>query len=133
MSSKQPRVRYSTDWWRKEESRQLLGDATTGLRLIYTPSPTVLQSLHLKTLRALFTRRSHVLHHGRLFVLSQRLETESNVYETCASTRKITDLLTKWSRPPLRPSVHTTNPGVLLVLQHALRKWLDKRGQIRYF
>ncbi|KAE9035421.1 hypothetical protein PR002_g7590 [Phytophthora rubi] len=47
--------------------------------------------------------------------------------------QEITDLLTKWSRPPLWPSLHPTNPGVLLVRHNALRKWLKKGGAIRYF
>ncbi|KAG6578045.1 PPR repeat protein [Phytophthora cinnamomi] len=46
---------------------------------------------------------------------------------------EITELLTKSSRPPLWPSSHPTNPGVLLVRHNALRKWLQKGGAIRYF
>ncbi|RMX64808.1 hypothetical protein KXD40_000322 [Peronospora effusa] len=47
--------------------------------------------------------------------------------------QEITELLTKSSRPPLWPSIHPTNPGVLLVRHNALRKWLQKSGAIRYF
>uniref|UniRef100_M4BZC7 Smr domain-containing protein n=1 Tax=Hyaloperonospora arabidopsidis (strain Emoy2) TaxID=559515 RepID=M4BZC7_HYAAE len=47
--------------------------------------------------------------------------------------QEITDLLTKSSWPPLWPSMHPTNPGVLLVRHNALRKWLVKGGAIRYF
>ncbi|CAH0480365.1 unnamed protein product [Peronospora belbahrii] len=47
--------------------------------------------------------------------------------------QEITDLLTKSSRPPLWPSIHPTNPGVLLIRHNALRKWLQKGGTIRYF
>ncbi|GMF20826.1 unnamed protein product [Phytophthora lilii] len=47
--------------------------------------------------------------------------------------QEITELLTKSSRPPLWPSSHLTNPGVLLVRHNALRKWLQKGGAIRYF
>ncbi|KAI9922336.1 hypothetical protein PsorP6_000600 [Peronosclerospora sorghi] len=57
----------------------------------------------------------------------------SRTYMKPVLRQEITDLLTKWSRPPLWPSVHPTNPGVLLVREHALRNWLEKRGQIRYF
>ncbi|CAI5743359.1 unnamed protein product [Hyaloperonospora brassicae] len=47
--------------------------------------------------------------------------------------QEITNLLTKCSRPPLWPSTHPTNPGVLIVRHNALRKWLSKGGAIRYF
>ncbi|GMF27467.1 unnamed protein product [Phytophthora fragariaefolia] len=47
--------------------------------------------------------------------------------------QEITELLTKSNRPPLWPSSHPTNPGVLLVRHNALRKWLQKGGVIRYF
>ncbi|KAF1774481.1 Pentatricopeptide repeat [Phytophthora cactorum] len=47
--------------------------------------------------------------------------------------QEIADLLTKSCRPPLWPSSHPTNPGVLLVRHNALRKWLKKGGAIRYF
>ncbi|KAF4130060.1 hypothetical protein GN958_ATG20719 [Phytophthora infestans] len=47
--------------------------------------------------------------------------------------QEIVDLLTKSCRPPLWPSSHPTNPGVLLVRHNALRKWLKKGGAIRYF
>ncbi|KAK1935174.1 Pentatricopeptide repeat-containing protein MRL1 [Phytophthora citrophthora] len=47
--------------------------------------------------------------------------------------QEITELLTKSNRPPLWPSPHPTNPGVLLVRHNALRKWLKKGGAIRYF
>uniref|UniRef100_H3GSI9 Smr domain-containing protein n=1 Tax=Phytophthora ramorum TaxID=164328 RepID=H3GSI9_PHYRM len=46
---------------------------------------------------------------------------------------EITELLTKSCRPPLWPSSHPTNPGVLLVRHNALRKWLKKGGTVRYF
>ncbi|KAG1696246.1 hypothetical protein DVH05_018792 [Phytophthora capsici] len=47
--------------------------------------------------------------------------------------QEISELLTKSNRPPLWPSPHPTNPGVLLVRHNALRKWLKKGGAIRYF
>ncbi|KAG7385378.1 hypothetical protein PHYPSEUDO_001592 [Phytophthora pseudosyringae] len=47
--------------------------------------------------------------------------------------QEITELLTKSGRPPLWPSSHPTNAGVLLVRHNALRKWLKKGGAIRYF
>ncbi|KAL3665985.1 hypothetical protein V7S43_008783 [Phytophthora oleae] len=47
--------------------------------------------------------------------------------------QEITELLTKSNRPPLWPSPHPTNPGVLLVRHNALRKWLKNGGAIRYF
>lgn len=46
---------------------------------------------------------------------------------------EIVKLLTKSSRPLLLPTMHETNPGVLLVRRNALQKWLFNGGTIRYF
>ncbi|RLN94704.1 hypothetical protein BBJ28_00006168 [Nothophytophthora sp. Chile5] len=57
----------------------------------------------------------------------------SQTYLKPVLKQEITELLSKSSRPPLWPSAHPTNPGVLLVRHNALRKWLQKGGTIRYF
>ncbi|KAG7388637.1 hypothetical protein PHYBOEH_007779 [Phytophthora boehmeriae] len=47
--------------------------------------------------------------------------------------QEISELLSKSCRPPLWPSTHPTNPGVLVVTRNRLRNWIEKGGVIRYF
>ncbi|KAL7686857.1 putative tetratricopeptide-like helical domain superfamily [Plasmopara halstedii] len=56
----------------------------------------------------------------------------SQVFMKPVLRQALIDLLTKSCHPPLWPSINPTNPGVMLVRQDALRKWLAKGGIIRY-
>lgn len=46
---------------------------------------------------------------------------------------EVTHMFARSFRPPLWPSTHPTNPGVLVVRSKVLRNWILKDGVVRYF
>ncbi|RLN56785.1 hypothetical protein BBJ29_004293 [Phytophthora kernoviae] len=57
----------------------------------------------------------------------------SQVFLKPVLKQEISEMLSKACRPPLWPSTHPTNPGVLIVKRNRLRNWIQKGGVIRYF